>query len=113
MPDATSLDKPLGSEDDASDLGVFVEDERASDTPGTVIREMESGQLQEAIEALPERTRYVLVRRYGLDDGKPATLAELSEELEISRERVRQIQREAERMLKSGEFGQLLVDAAA
>jgi RNA polymerase primary sigma factor len=113
MPDATSLDKPLGSEDDASDLGVFVEDERASDTPGTVIREMESRQLQEAIEALPERTRYVLVRRYGLDDGKPATLAELSEELEISRERVRQIQREAERMLKGGEFGPLLVDAAA
>ncbi|MDP8952569.1 MAG: RNA polymerase sigma factor RpoD/SigA [Actinomycetota bacterium] len=113
MPDATSLDKPLGAEDDASELGVFVEDERASDTPGTVIREMESRQLQEAIERLPERTRHVLVRRYGLDDSKPATLAELSEELDISRERVRQIQREAERILKSGEYGQSLVDAAA
>ncbi|MDQ3795420.1 MAG: RNA polymerase sigma factor RpoD/SigA, partial [Actinomycetota bacterium] len=54
---------------------------------------------------LPERHRYVLVRRYGLDDRDVATLATLSDELDISRERVRQLQREAERMLASGEFG--------
>ena len=53
------------------------------------------------------------MRRYGLNDQKPATLAELSSELEISRERVRQIQREAERMLKSGEYGLILGGSAA
>jgi RNA polymerase primary sigma factor len=41
------------------------------------------------------------VRRYGLDNREPATLAKLSEELDISRERVRQIQLEAERILKA------------
>jgi RNA polymerase primary sigma factor len=102
MPDAMSLNQPLSSEADSSELGELVEDERASDTPGTVIQEMESVQLGEAIERiLPERAQYVLVRRYGLDNHEPATLAKLSEELDISRERVRQIQLKAERILKA------------
>ncbi len=114
MPDATSLDQPVGTDDaSTSQLGDFVEDELASDTPGEVMREMETEHLKEAIERLPERARYVLVRRYGLDDHAPATLAELGNELEISRERVRQLQREAERILKGGEYGRILRDAVA
>ena len=113
MPDATSLDQPVSSEDTASELGDFIEDERVSDTPDTVMREMETTQLKEAIEGLPDRARYVLVRRYGLDDREPATLAELGDELDISRERVRQLQREAERILKAGEYGRVLRDAVA
>ncbi len=111
MPDATSLDQPVSSEETASQLGDFIEDERVSDTPDTVMREMETAHLKEAIERLPERARYVLVRRYGLDDREPATLTELGEELEISRERVRQLQREAERILKLGRCGRQLVGA--
>ncbi|MCA1740092.1 MAG: sigma-70 family RNA polymerase sigma factor [Actinobacteria bacterium] len=111
MPDATSLNRPLSSEGDSSELGELVEDERASDTPGEVMRGMETVQLGEAIERLPERNRHVLVRRYGLDEREPATLARLSEELGVSRERIRQLQREAERMLKSGEYGQALAAA--
>ncbi len=113
MPDATSLDQPVSSEDTASQLGDFIEDDKVSDTPDTVMREMETAHLKEAIETLPDRVRYVLVRRYGLDDREPATLAELGEELDISRERVRQLQREAERILKGGEFGRVLRDAVA
>ena len=113
MPDATSLDQPVSSEDTASELGDFIEDERVSDTPDTVMREMETAHLKEAIERLPERARYVLIRRYGLDDRDPATLAELGDELDISRERVRQLQREAERSLKGGECGRVLRDAVA
>jgi RNA polymerase primary sigma factor len=113
MPDATSLDQPVSSEDTASELGDFIEDEHTSDTPDTVMREMETAHLKEAIERLPERARYVLVRRYGLDDREPATLAELGDELEISRERVRQLQREAERILKGGEYGRVLRNAVA
>jgi RNA polymerase primary sigma factor len=114
MPDATSLDQPVGTDDaSSSELGDFVEDERASDTAGEVIGDMETEHLKEAIERLPERARYVLVRRYGLDDHEPATLAELGDELEISRERVRQLQREAERILKGGEYGRILRDAVA
>ncbi len=113
MPDATSLDQPVSSEDTASQLGDFIEDDKVSDTPDTVMREMETAHLKDAIGRLPERARYVLVRRYGLDDREPATLAELGDELDISRERVRQLQREAERILKGGEYGRVLRDAVA
>ena len=108
MSDATSLNQPLTSDEGSSELGEFVEDERASDTPNMVLSEMESSQLEEAIDRLPERLRYVLVRRYGLDAKNPATLTELGDELEISRERVRQLQLQAERLLRSGELGKAL-----
>ena len=108
MSDATSLNQPLNSDEGSSELGEFVEDERASDTPNMVLSEMESSQLEEAIARLPERLRYVLVRRYGLDAKNPATLTELGDELEISRERVRQLQLQAEQLLRSGELGKAL-----
>src|SRR3712207_4203290 len=101
MRHATSLDKPLGSGDDASELGSLVEDEQASDTPEAVVRQMEVSWLGEAIERLPERHRRILVRRYGLDEQEAATLLQLAEELGVSKERVRQLQREAERMLRA------------
>ena len=106
MPGATtSLNQPLTSDEGSSELGELVEDEGSSDTPGTVMSGMETSQLGEAIDSLPERYRYVLVRRYGLDGKDPATLAELGDELEISREMVRQLQLKAVYMLKSGEIG--------
>jgi len=113
MPDATSLNQPLSSDADGSELGELVEDEGVSDTVGAVMRGMETEWLREAMGTLPERHRHVLLRRYGLDDREPATLAVLSEDLGVSRERVRQLQREAERMLASGGSGSALRDAAA
>jgi RNA polymerase primary sigma factor len=101
MTETTSLNVSLGAEEGGSELGEFVEDEGASDTAGEVMGEIERSSFREAIERLPERHRYVLIRRYGLDEHRPATLAVLGEELEVSRERVRQLQRQAEHMLRS------------
>jgi RNA polymerase primary sigma factor len=113
IPDATSLNQPVSSDEGSSELGDFVEDERESGAAGEVVRELEIRRLMESVERLSERQRRVLVRRYGLDGEKPATLADLSEELEVSRERVRQLQREAERTLRDeGEYGQELSAAA-
>jgi RNA polymerase primary sigma factor len=107
MPDATSLNQTLSS--DGSELGELIEDERASEVAGTGIGEMEMDWL---VEVVPERHRNVLIKRYGLGDEQTATLAQLSEELGISRERVRQLQREAERMLAGGEYGRAIGAAA-
>jgi RNA polymerase primary sigma factor len=113
IPDATSLNEPLSSDEGSSELGDFVEDERESGVAAEVVRELETRRLMESLAGLPERQRRVLVRRYGLDGEKPATLADLSEELEVSRERVRQLQREAERVLRDeGEYRQELPAAA-
>jgi RNA polymerase primary sigma factor len=102
VPDAASLSKPISSQDGSSRLEDFIVDETLCEVPDAVIEEMEAAWLREAIGRLPQRVRYVLVRRYGLDDRDPPTLAELAAELELSRERVRQLQREAEFLLKSG-----------
>jgi RNA polymerase primary sigma factor len=111
--DASSLNQPLSSDADATEIGELIEDERASEVAGTVIGEMEMDWLADAVEKLPERHHYVLVKRYGLGDQEAATLAQLSEELGISRERVRQLQREAERMLAGSEYGRAAMSAAA
>jgi RNA polymerase primary sigma factor len=100
-PDAASLSKLVSSQDGTSRLKDFILGETSCDVPDAVIEEKAAAWLREAIGRLPQKARYVLVRRYGLDDRDPATLAELAAELNLSRERVRQLQREAEFLLKS------------
>jgi RNA polymerase primary sigma factor len=113
LPDATSLNQPLSSEEDSSELGDLVEDERESGVAGEVVQELEICHLMKAVERLPERQHRVLIRRYGLDGEKPSTLADLSEELRVSPERIRQLQREAEQSLREeGEYRQELSAAA-
>jgi RNA polymerase primary sigma factor len=100
LADVASLDQPVGGEDGSTELWEFIEDERASEVPEVVIRQMENTLLEEWIGEMPDRERHVLVRRYGLDEREPATLAELGAELGITRERVRQLQRSAEWRLR-------------
>jgi len=113
IPDATSLNQPLSSDEGSSELGDLIEDERESGTVSEVVRALETSRLMESVEQLPERERRVLVRRYGLDGEKPATLADLSEELAVSRERVRQLQYETEQILRDeGKYEQDFPTAA-
>ena len=109
LADVASLDQPVGGEDGSTELGEFIEDERASEVPEAVIGEMENTLLKEWIGEMSDRERHVLVRRYGLDEREPATLAELGAELGITRERVRQVQRSAEWRLR----GRLVASQAA
>jgi RNA polymerase primary sigma factor len=100
-PEPGSLDKPALAQDESSSLGDFIVDESSSEGVEEVMARMEKERLWEAIGCLPHKSRYVLVRRYGLDEQDPVTLAELANELQLSRERVRQLQREAEKLLRS------------
>jgi RNA polymerase primary sigma factor len=98
-----SLDRPVGADDSTklrAKLGDFVEDERASEVPEAVIREIENTCLKESMGEISVRERHILVRRYGLDEREPASLTELGAELGVTRERVRQLQRNAERRLR-------------
>jgi RNA polymerase primary sigma factor len=100
LPDATSLERPVGAEEGAAEMGDLLADEGASRVAEEVVEGAERAVLSEALARLPERERRVLVGRHGLDGGEPLTLRELSEELGVSRERVRQLQREAERKMR-------------
>jgi RNA polymerase primary sigma factor len=90
---STSLDAPVGEQDDAV-LGDFVSgdgplpDEMVEDT-------LRSQTLAEALRSLPDRHRAVIILRFGLDDADPKTLEEIGRRLGLTRERVRQIEGEA------------------
>ena len=94
-----SLNRPLGYDEGASEFGDLLPDEGIADTVDDLIEDEVRRLLARAVEGLPERPRRVLIRRHGLDDHEKATLRQLSQELGISRERVRQIQEEAETAL--------------
>jgi DNA-directed RNA polymerase sigma subunit (sigma70/sigma32) len=73
MPDATSLDRPAGSDTESGWLAGSIEDEEASDAPDVVTQEIEAEQLRRAVEDLPRRERCVPTRRCGLDGCEQAS----------------------------------------
>ena len=105
MPDAMSLERPVGIE--SGSVGDFTEDVRTSDAPGTVAREIEIEQLRRPVESLPERECYVLIGRYGLDGHAPDSFSRLAKKLGISRNRIHRLQERAERVLKANESKRL------
>jgi RNA polymerase nonessential primary-like sigma factor len=89
-----SLDQPLEAGSDQT-LGEVVPDEQGDD-PHESFASSESVTLLLAwVDMLPERQRQVIERRYGLRDGEPETLEAIAADLQLTRERVRQIQAEA------------------
>jgi RNA polymerase sigma factor (sigma-70 family) len=88
----TSLDRPVGFESDASDLGEFVA--IADDAPAEEViqRQYLDGLFAEARTHLDERSWYVLTRRFGLGSTTVLTLDALGQELGLSRESVRKIE---------------------
>jgi RNA polymerase primary sigma factor len=94
-----SLDAPVG-EDADSYLGDFVEDASQPALVDAVSKRMLKDSVGEVMENLNPRERKVVELRFGLGDGRARTLAEVGDELQISRERVRQIESDALRKLR-------------
>jgi RNA polymerase primary sigma factor len=89
----TSLDRPLGEEDDAAFGDLLPGDgPEPDDVVHVSLREQA---LRRALEDLPERERTVVALRYGIDGGEPCPLREIGRQLGITPERVRQIESKA------------------
>lgn len=97
--DPISLQTAVGSEED-SELGDFVEDNKALNPYEQTNRVLLREQLDEVLSTLNEREERVLRYRYGLDDGSPKTLEEVGKLFKVTRERIRQIEVKALRKLK-------------
>lgn len=92
----TSLDMPIGYDDDGSVLGDFIEDSSVDSPERETFDHLLVQELERALnERLTDREKRILELRYGLSDYQPRTLDEVGVEFGISRERVRQIQKEA------------------
>jgi RNA polymerase nonessential primary-like sigma factor len=100
--DPVSLDMPVGSEEEAP-LGDFIEDGEATDAETTVVSRLLHEDLRRVLATLEDREQHVIRMRYGLDDGQPRTLDQIGRRFGLSRERVRQIEREVMAKLRIGE----------
>jgi RNA polymerase nonessential primary-like sigma factor len=100
--DPVSLDMPVGTEEDAP-LGDFIEDSEATDAESAVISGLLQDDLRRVLSTLDDREQHVIRLRYGLDDGQPRTLDQIGKHFGLSRERVRQIEREVMSKLRQGE----------
>jgi len=89
----TSLDKPLGDDNDAS-IGDLVGSTQAG-VEEEVLVSLTETMLHQALETIPEREREVLRLRYGLSNEEPRSLEEIGRRLGLTRERVRQIESQA------------------
>lgn len=78
-----------------SSLNELIEDEKAKQPDENVFTENEHEMLRLLLDSISEREARVLRLRYGLDDDGPMTLDQIGRELKLTRERVRQIEREA------------------
>jgi RNA polymerase primary sigma factor len=102
-----SLEMPIGEEEDAS-LGDIIEDRNTIAPADAASQRLLKEEVVTMLEGLTARERRVIELRYGLEDGYNRTLAELGDELGVSRERVRQIEAEALMKLRaSKETGKL------
>jgi RNA polymerase primary sigma factor len=103
--DPLSLDVLVGDSDETH-FADLVRDVDALDPEDTALDSMDRETLMEQVEALPERERWVIGKRFGLFDGQMHTLKEIAEQLEMSREGVRHVQLRALRKLKAALAGQ-------
>jgi len=102
-PETCSLDMSLGEEAEGS-LQQLLEDERARQPYEELVRQELSRMMDTLLTALPERQQRVLRMRFGMEDGKCYAFEEIGNRLGVTRERARQIERQAvERLQKLGE----------
>ena len=109
--DPVSLDMPVGADEEAP-LGDFIEDSEATDAEAAVVAALRHSDIRSVLASLEVREQEVISLRYGLDDGVPRTLDQIGRKFGLSRERVRQIEREVMSKLRDGERAEKLREYA-
>ena len=109
----SSLDAPIGEDGDGQ-VHDIVEDDNLAMPDEQVERFLNKERARGILAELPEREREIISLRFGVPDGEPKTLAEIAEKMNISRERVRQLEvvilKKLRDILKQQDSGEIETD---
>ena len=94
IPEVCSLDAPIGAEEDGS-LGLLLEDLQAPQPQEELVRQELEHTINALLGQLSERQHQLLRLRFGMEDGTCYALEAIGEKLGVSKERARQIERQA------------------
>jgi RNA polymerase primary sigma factor len=106
-----SLDSTIG-EDGETSIGDLIEDTDAPEASELVDRQLMADQLRHALDALTPREATIMSMRFGLYDGNPHTLDEIGKALGLTRERIRQLEKQSLSKLRHPSRAQPLLDYA-
>jgi RNA polymerase primary sigma factor len=107
-----SLDSTIG-EDGETSIGDLIEDVDAPEASELVDRQLMAEQLRTALDALTPREATIMSMRFGLYDGNPHTLDEIGRALGLTRERIRQLEKQSLSKLRHPSRAQPLLDFAS
>jgi RNA polymerase primary sigma factor len=107
-----SLDSTIG-EDGETSIGDLIEDTDAPEASELVDRQLLADQLRHALDALTPREATIMAMRFGLYDGNPHTLDEIGRALGLTRERIRQLEKQSLSKLRHPSRAQPLLDYAS
>jgi RNA polymerase primary sigma factor len=107
-----SLDSTIG-EDGETSIGDLIEDTDAPEASELVDRQLMADQLRHALDALTPREATIMAMRFGLYDGNPHTLDEIGRALGLTRERIRQLEKQSLSKLRHPSRAQPLLDYAS
>ncbi len=107
-----SLDSTIG-EDGETSIGDLIEDVDAPEASELVDRQLMADQLRHALDGLTQREATIMAMRFGLYDGNPHTLDEIGRALGLTRERIRQLEKQSLSKLRHPSRAQPLLDYAS
>ncbi len=107
-----SLDSTIG-EDGETSIGDLIEDVDAPEASELVDRQLMAEQLRHALDGLTQREATIMAMRFGLYDGNPHTLDEIGRALGLTRERIRQLEKQSLSKLRHPSRARPLLDYAS